>query len=39
VGQERLKPLVKQTFEIHPKVREWLYGWLEQKYKIPRPPK
>jgi tripartite-type tricarboxylate transporter receptor subunit TctC len=39
VGQERLKPLVKQTFDIDPKVREWLYGWLEQKYKIPRPPK
>jgi tripartite-type tricarboxylate transporter receptor subunit TctC len=39
VGPEVLKPLVKQTFDIDPGVREWLYGWLEQKYNIPRPRK
>jgi hypothetical protein len=39
VGQEVLKPLVRQTFDIDPRVREWLYGWLERKYNIPRPRK
>jgi tripartite-type tricarboxylate transporter receptor subunit TctC len=39
VGQEVLKPLVKQTFDIDPSVREWLYGWLEQKYGISRTRK
>lgn len=39
VGQEVLKPIVKQTFDIDPSVREWLYSWLEQKYDIPRPGK
>jgi tripartite-type tricarboxylate transporter receptor subunit TctC len=37
VGPERLRSLVKQTFDIDPGVREWLYGWLEQKYKISPP--
>jgi hypothetical protein len=37
VGPERLKSLVKQTFDIDPAIREWLYGWLEQKYKISPP--
>jgi hypothetical protein len=39
VGQEVLKPLVKQTFDVDPGVREWLYGWLERKYRIARPRK
>jgi putative tricarboxylic transport membrane protein len=39
VGPEVLKPLVKQTFDIDPSVREWLYGWLERKYNIRRPGK
>jgi tripartite-type tricarboxylate transporter receptor subunit TctC len=39
VGQEILEPLVKQTFDIDPSVREWLYGWLEQKYNISRTRK
>jgi tripartite-type tricarboxylate transporter receptor subunit TctC len=39
VGQEVLKPLVRQTFDIDPTVRTWLYGWLEQKYNIPPPRK
>jgi len=39
VGAEVLKPLVKQTFDIDPSVREWLYGWLERKYNIARPRK
>ncbi len=39
VGQDVLKPLVKQTFDIDPSIREWLYTWLEQKYNIPRPDK
>jgi putative tricarboxylic transport membrane protein len=39
VGQEHLKPLVKQTFDIDPSIREWLYDWLERKYRIPRPRK
>ena len=39
VGQEVLKPLVKQTFDVDQSVREWLYGWLEQRYRIPRPRK
>jgi len=39
VGQEVLKPLVKQTFDIDPSVREWLYGWLEQKYNVSRTRK
>jgi hypothetical protein len=39
VGPEILKPLVKQTFDIDPAVREWLYGWLEQRYKVSRPRK
>ena len=37
VGAEHLKPLVKQTFDIDPGLRAWLYGWLEQKYKISPP--
>ena len=37
VGQELLKPMVKQTFDIDPGVREWLYSWLERKYNVPRP--
>jgi len=37
VGQKVLTPLVKQTFDIDPSVREWLFSWLEQKYSIPRP--
>ena len=37
VGQEVLKPLVKQTFDIDPGVRDWLFAWLEQKYNVPRP--
>jgi hypothetical protein len=39
VGQEVLKPLVRQTFDVDPGVRKWLYGWLEQKYNIPPPRK
>lgn len=39
VGQEVLKPLVKQTFDIDPGVRDWLFTWLEQKYNIQRPSK
>jgi len=39
VGPDVLKPLVKQTFDIDPSVREWLYGWLERKYNIARPRK
>jgi tripartite-type tricarboxylate transporter receptor subunit TctC len=39
VGPEVLKLLVKQTFDIDPSVREWLYGWLERKYNIARPRK
>lgn len=39
VGREVLAPLVKQTFDIDPGVREWLLGWLEQKYEIARPGK
>lgn len=39
IGQNVLRPLVTQTFEIDPSVREWLLSWLEQKYSIPRPSK
>jgi tripartite-type tricarboxylate transporter receptor subunit TctC len=39
VGQEVLEPLVRRTFDIDPSVREWLYGWLEQKYNITPPRK
>jgi len=37
VGQEILKPLVKQICNIDPGIREWLYSWLEREYNIPRP--
>ena len=39
VGPDVLKPLVKQTFDVDPGVREWLYDWLERKYNIRRPSK
>jgi len=39
VGREVLAPLVKHTFDVDPSVREWLLGWLEQKYGIARANK
>ncbi|HVZ02094.1 MAG TPA: hypothetical protein VHA35_21485 [Dongiaceae bacterium] len=39
IGADVLEPMVKTSFDIDPKVIDWLFTWLEQKYDVPRPTK